>query len=405
MVCFSGFAQTASDDLVSLQAKQQRLDLVLKDIARQTNKTFSYTSSTINVEQKITISITRKPLKEALDLIFENRIAYKIKGKYIILSPQSPPKDELRKITIRGYIKDKETRQNIAYASIYESSQLVASLSNQNGYFEMKLSATESPQRIALTVSKQQYWSEDVRLLGNQDQFLNVNLLSQRLDSIHSVGGEIDPNKIPKEDIPWVIENLSRVYFESVDDRTRNFVVLAIGSMNNPLALPVLNKALEDSDSQVRFNAVTSIGNMTSTENIEWNKVEALISQEQDPGLRQVALLALAAHNRPNIEEKALPFLQSSEKNLRHAAAVVLISKKNERVIPVLEEILGLRYDVAQAGELNGAQVEGLKVNVLENIEKSKWNALVKIVAKVESEDTNIRVSTKAKQVLKVLKN
>lgn len=206
MVCFSGFAQTASDDLVSLQAKQQRLDLVLKDIARQTNKTFSYTSSTINVEQKITISITRKPLKEALDLIFENRIAYKIKGKYIILSPQSPPKDELRKITIRGYIKDKETRQNIAYASIYESSQLVASLSNQNGYFEMKLSATESPQRIALTVSKQQYWSADMRLLGNQDQFLNVNLLSQRLDSIHSVGGEIDPNKIPKEGVK--IENV-----------------------------------------------------------------------------------------------------------------------------------------------------------------------------------------------------
>ncbi|MES2528587.1 MAG: HEAT repeat domain-containing protein [Bdellovibrionota bacterium] len=234
---------------------------------------------------------------------------------------------------------------------------------------------------------------------------LNSKTFGNRWVAAYELSKFIASNKIPKEDIPWVIENLSQVYFESVDNRTRNFVVLAIGSMNNPLALPVLNKALEDVDPQVRFNAVTSLGNMTSTESIEWPKVEALVTQEQDVGLRQVALLTLAAHNRPNIEEKAVPLLTSSENNLRHAAAVVLISRKNEQAIPVLTEILNLRYDVAQAGQLNGAQVEGLKINVLENIEKSKWNALVNLVAKVESEDTNIRVTTKAKQVLKVLKN
>ncbi len=129
------------------------------------------------------------------------------------------------------------------------------------------------------------------------------------------------------------------------------------------------------------------------------------IRKTRDPGLRQVALLTLAAHNRPNVEEKALPLLRSSEKNLRHAAAIVLISRKNPDAIPVLEEIMNLGYEVAQAGELNGAQSEGLKMNVLENIEKSKWNALTQLVEKVEASDTNIRVSTKAKQVLKVLKN
>jgi HEAT repeat protein len=255
---------------------------------------------------------------------------------------------------------------------------------------------------IVFGVTKMLSTGKDHRDLVDE---LNSKTFGNRWVAAYELSKFLASKKIPQEDIPWVIENLSRVYYESVDDRTRNFVVLAIGSMDNPLALPVLNKALEDSDSQVKFNAVTSIGNMTSTDNVEWTKVEALISQSQDPGLRQVALLALAAHNRPNIEEKALPFLQSSEKNLRHAAAMILISKKNDQAIPVLEEILSLRYDVAVAGELNGAQVEGLKVNVLENIEKSKWIVLVNLVAKVESEDTNIRVSTKAKQVLKILKN
>ncbi len=255
---------------------------------------------------------------------------------------------------------------------------------------------------IVFGVTKMLSTGKDHRDLVDE---LNSKTFGNRWVAAYELSKFLASKKIPQEDMPWVIENLSRVYFESVDDRTRNFVVIAIGSMNNPLALPVLNKALEDSDPQVKFNAVTSIGNMTSTENIEWTKVEALLSQEQDTGLRQVALLAIAAHNRPNLEDKAIPFLQSSEKNLRHAAAIVLVSKKNERAIPVIEEILGLRYDVAEAGQLNGAQVEGLKVNILENIEKSKWNALIDLVTKVELEDTNIRVSTKAKQVLKILKN
>lgn len=255
---------------------------------------------------------------------------------------------------------------------------------------------------IVFGVTKMLSTGKDHRDLVDE---LNSKTFGNRWVAAYELSKFLASKKIPQEDMPWVIENLSRVYFESVDDRTRNFVVIAIGSMNNPLALPVLNKALEDSDPQVKFNAVTSIGNMTSTENIEWTKVEALLSQEQDTGLRQVALLAIAAHNRPNLEDKAIPFLQSSEKNLRHAAAIVLVSRKNERAIPVIEEILGLRYDVAEAGQLNGAQVEGLKVNILENIEKSKWNALIDLVTKVELEDTNIRVSTKAKQVLKILKN
>lgn len=255
---------------------------------------------------------------------------------------------------------------------------------------------------IVFGVTKMLSTGKDHRDLVDE---LNSKTFGNRWVAAYELSKFLAAKKIPQEDIPWVIENLSRVYYESVDNRTRNFVVLALGSMNNPLALPVLNKALEDQDPQVQFNAVTSIGNMPTTENIEWKKIDALVDQEQDSGLRQVSLLALAAHSRPNIEEKALPLLQSADKNLRHAAAIVLIARKRPEAIPVIEEILNLRYDVARAGELNGAQVEALKVNVLENIEKSNWNALTQLVKKVEADDPNIKVSTKAKQVLKELKN
>ena len=234
---------------------------------------------------------------------------------------------------------------------------------------------------------------------------LNSKTFGNRWVAAYELSKFLAAKKIPKEDMPWVIENLSQVYRESLDPRTRNFVVLALGSLENPLALPTLNAALEDQDPHTKFNAVVSLGNMPKDSPIEWDKVEALLDQDLDPGLKQVALLTLASHNRPNIEEKALVLLNSNEKTLRYAAAIVLIQFKHGQAISVLEEIFNLRYDVSQEGELNGAQVQALKMNVLENLEKSKWNELASLVEKVERDDSNVPVATKAKQVLKILKN
>lgn len=234
---------------------------------------------------------------------------------------------------------------------------------------------------------------------------MNSKTFGNRWVAAYELSKFLASSKIPKEDMPWVIENLSQVYFESVDARTRNFVVLALGSLNNPLVTPVLNKALEDQDPQVRFNAVVSIGNMKKGLEVEWSKIEALLQQDQDSGLKQVALYTIASHERPNTAELAVPLLTSSEKTIRYAAATVLIHYKHSAALPVLEEIMNLSYDVVSATELNGAQVEGLKTTVLENLEKSKWNAALSIVEKVEANDRNVRVSTKAKQLLKVLKN
>jgi len=234
---------------------------------------------------------------------------------------------------------------------------------------------------------------------------LNSKTFGNRWVAAYELSKFLASSKIPKEDIPWVIENLSKVYVETVDPRTRNFVVLALGSLNNPLCIPVLNKALEDQDTQVKFNSVVAIGNMTQTEGIEWIKVEALLNQEQDPGLKHVALLTLASHKKQGIENTAIGLLSNPDRNLRYAAAMVLIDFKKEEALGQISEVLNLPYDSVGPNHLNGAQVEGLKINILEKIEKANWKRIVTIIEKVEATDTNIRVTTKAKQVLKVLKN
>lgn len=234
---------------------------------------------------------------------------------------------------------------------------------------------------------------------------MNSKTFGNRWVAAYELSKFLAAQKIPKEDMPWVIENLSKVYKESVDARTRNFIVLALGSLKNPLALPTLNLALGDQDFQVRFNSIVSLGNMPKDSNINWEKIDEAMLQNEDPGLKQVALLTAAAHNRPNIEERAQSFLNSSEKMIRYSASIVLVKFKNPLAVPVLNEILSLRYDISGPGNLNGVQVEALKMNVLENVEKSKWYDMLDSVHKAERDDTNVRVSTKAKQVLKILKN
>lgn len=234
---------------------------------------------------------------------------------------------------------------------------------------------------------------------------LNSKTFGNRWVAAYELSKFLASSKIPKEDIPWVIENLSKVYRETVDPRTRNFVVLALGSLNNPLTIPVLNLGLEDQDTQVKFNSVVAIGNMTQVDGVSWEKIETLLNQDQDLGLKQVALLSLAAHKYQGIENTAIGLLTNADKNLRYAAAMVLIDFKKEEALGQISEILNLPYSAASPNQLNGAQVEGLKMNVLEKIEKANWKQLVNLIEKVESTDSNIRITTKAKQVLKVLKN
>lgn len=254
---------------------------------------------------------------------------------------------------------------------------------------------------IIFGVTKMLSSGKDHRDLVNE---LNSKTFGNRWVAAYELSKFLAAQKIPAEDMPWVIENLSKVYFESVDARTRNFVVMALGSLNNPLSLPVLNKALTDQDSQVKFNAVVSLGNMAPSSEIAWDNMRALLEQNEDIGLKQAALLAFATHQR----EEAVPFarslLQSSEQTLRYAAAIVLIYSKQNEALPVLEEILNLRYDVVSPGALNGQQVESLKMSALEAIEKTEWRDVLDLVEKTQQNDSNVRVSTKAKQILNVLK-
>ncbi len=210
-------------------------------------------------------------------------------------------------------------------------------------------------------------------------------------------------SKIPQAEIPWVITNLSQIFTETPDVRTKNFIVLALGTFNNEMILPTMEKALTDEDSQVRFSAVVTLGNMAAGTNFDWTKLYPLL-QEKDAGLKQIVIFAIARHKPKDADQIIGPYRQDEEISVRYAAATAMIDYQNidEKI---LTEILTLNPEGEIKKFFNPLQVEALKLNVLNALSRNKISALNNEIQKVSKDDQNIKVSTKAKEVLNLLKN
>ncbi len=223
----------------------------------------------------------------------------------------------------------------------------------------------------------------------------------------YELSKQINSAQIPAEDYPWLVENLSVAYKDSVDPRTRGFIIAALGALRTELALPILQVALKDIDTDVKFHAVVSIANMPKGIQFDWAPtLEMLKSPEAI--LRQASTLALATHQVPEAEEAIRPLLRDDNLTVKYAAATALIAYKDENAQPLLEEILLIKYPTeaerVQPPALDGKQITDLKLSVLVTLEKYNWKVLNNTILEVAQNDSNISVATKAKEVLNLLK-
>jgi hypothetical protein len=233
---------------------------------------------------------------------------------------------------------------------------------------------------------------------------LNSKTFGNRWVAAYELSKYLATSRIPEQDIPWVVENLVSVYKQSVDARTRNFVVLALGTLKHPLSTQLMNQALQDADPQVQFNAVVGLGNLPTGSQIEWESLKKILDTSADEGLKQAVIFTIATHRNSEGPNLIRPMLQAPERMLRYSASMAMIYYEPSAATRILKEILDLPYDQFEAGKLNGAQAEILKLNLLSHIEKARALELQSLVEEVVQKDSNIQVTTKAKQVLNLLK-
>ena len=157
---------------ISLNIEKQKLGEVLDQIAQKGGFRFSYSGTVFDPDSVVSIQATGEPVRDILDRLFELKADYRVSNDYIILrsavlrffiQPEIIKTDE-KHYLISGYVIDEQSGKKVSDASIYEKRLLESALSDQNGYFRMRIRGNH--QSVILTVSKEAYRDTSLMFLS-----------------------------------------------------------------------------------------------------------------------------------------------------------------------------------------------------------------------------------------------
>lgn len=211
----------------------------------------------------------------------------------------------------------------------------------------------------------------------------------------------LSSQKVPAEDIPWLIDSLNQAYLAKPDQRTREFLIVSLASIKNPLVADIMFHALDDENDMIKFRAVMGLGNQTEIPNPQWAKVEILLSSK-DYALRQSAALTLMTHLVAESQDAVQKLLNDSETVVRYSAALGLINFKNSQAVDVLKEILRLE---PKSNGFTENEVRGLKMSLIGALQKNQWKVLLPELESAIAVEPDLSVKAAMRETLILLKN
>lgn len=232
---------------------------------------------------------------------------------------------------------------------------------------------------------------------------LHSKTFGNRWVAAYELSKVISSSSVKEEDKPWLVENLGEIYKDSKDPRSRNFIVTALSALKSNQSIPTLNYALKDNDASVRYSAVAAIGNLELSSGVDFNSLRELLIQNDDLPLKQASALALATHSDKESEAIIEELLTHEVRNLRYTAALCLINFRNNKALPVLDEISKLS-SLEKSKNLMPGQIVGMKMNLLVAAKKNNWN-VQKLASQIVKNEENNAVLSKARELLNQLKN
>jgi CarboxypepD_reg-like domain len=173
---------------ISFDVEKQRLDNVLEIISNKGNFYFSYKSNIIKQDSLVTLSIQNKPVREVLIILFQDRLEYLESGNYLILRYKpirasvvnTQEETEDKWYTVTGRVLDDYNGSAIPNASVYERDRLLSTITNEEGYFKIKLKAKYKT--ATLSVSKDAYLDTAFVIRPKYNQNITVTIVPLETD-------------------------------------------------------------------------------------------------------------------------------------------------------------------------------------------------------------------------------
>lgn len=148
------------------------LQQLFDEITQKEGIYFSYNSNLLNVDSTLNINKYVGPVEEYMSNILGSKYFFKESGKHLIITygPLRMGADidwvtnQKKNGMIIGVIRDIRTNKSLANASVYDRLTFQsATLSNQDGYFELNLKYPEKT--VSITLSKENYKDTTITLI------------------------------------------------------------------------------------------------------------------------------------------------------------------------------------------------------------------------------------------------
>jgi hypothetical protein len=201
------------------------LDQVLEKISDIGRFSFSYSPDAIDIRGRVTYQATNQSVREILNDLFKGKVTLKQRKKYVILQKNDipaeirPPED----FQLNGYVIDNRTGERLSNASIFEAVTLASTVSNEYGYYKLKLPTT--PVNIRLEVRKEEYVGQSIPVSHRKDSFLSIKLNPDTLKSLAAVPLKLSPRITtpdPKIEVPQLE---ARIVERAATDTIRRFTL------------------------------------------------------------------------------------------------------------------------------------------------------------------------------------
>jgi len=181
------------------------------------------------------------------------------------------------------------------------------------------------------------------------------------------------------------------------DPRVRRFLVLAIGLLGDRAAGPALLDALESRDPETRIYAIEALGALGDPATRE--RLEALLADPADPGLRKAAAYALG-NAGPDAAPALRRALEDPVSDVRWNAALALARLGDSSGAGVVAELLDRaaigRARTADGGPVSSAQIEAAMIEGLKAAVVLRSRDLLPRVREIAENDPSMRVRSAA---------
>jgi len=235
----NGVAAQVKDRKISVQAKNEKLAMILEKIEKQSSFVFVYANDEVNTVQKVTVSIKDKILNEALaELLTPLNINFEMVNDKIILKPIRPAAplaggssgEELKKeepaaagliadITIEGRVVD-AAGKGLEGASVQLAGTNIGTTTNADGRFTLRMPEEKAASGI-ITVSSVGFLRQELSLAGKRSMLVRLESENKEMNEVVVVGYATQK----KISVTGAVDAISR---KAIEDRPVTNVLLAL---------------------------------------------------------------------------------------------------------------------------------------------------------------------------------